>query len=140
MPAELDRTADGTPASVRAALEAVLADPEVDVVIASGPLGSMIASQLPARRRPVIGVWVLDTAIQRIPEVDGASGLDNYTFVTTGDLMRTDLEALARVVPYERLVVIGSGASVDALPDGGASLVAEIDKNTTFIKILVWHR
>jgi len=118
MPAELVFTGDGTAASVRAALEQALGTSDVEFVIASGPLGSREAGLLPARARPVIGTMILDPGFQGVPMVDGTSGIDNYTYVTTGNILAADLEALDRVLDYRRLVILGSGSFVEALPAG----------------------
>jgi len=123
-PAELVFTGDGTAASVRAALEQALGASGVELVIASGPLGSREAGLLPARARPVIGTMILDPGYQGVPMVDGTSGVDNYTYVTTGNIIAADLEALDRVLDYRRLVILGSGSFVEALP-ARAELPAE---------------
>ena len=116
MPAELVFTGDGTKDSVRAALEQALGASGVELVITSGPLGSREAGLLPARARPVIGTMILDPGYQGVPMVDGTSGVDNYTYVTTGNIIAADLEALGRLLDYERLVILGSGAYVEAMP------------------------
>ncbi len=116
MPAELDRTGDGTEESVRAALDAVLAD-GADLVIATGALGSVVASRMPSRARPVIGSWVLDADFQDVPIVKGASGIANFTYVTAGNVVGADVVALGQVVEYDHLTVVGSAALVASLPE-----------------------
>jgi outer membrane protein TolC len=120
MPDELVFTGDGSTASVRAALDRALGAEGVELVIASGALGSREAGLLPERARPVIGAIILDPGYQGVPMEDGTSGVDNYTYVTTGNILMSDLEALARVVDYQHLVVLGSGDYVEALPAGAA--------------------
>ncbi len=116
MPAELEFMADGTQASARDALERALAVPGVDLVIASGPLGSLEAGRLPSRAHPVIGAWIMDTSFQNVTIVDGTSGTANYTYVTTGDMVSADLEALDRVLDYSHLAILGSRQFVESLP------------------------
>ena len=115
MPAEFERTGDGSVESVRAALDAVLAD-GADMVITTGALGSVIASRMPSRARPVIGSWIIDAEFQEVPMEKGASGIANYTYVTAGDVMGADLIALGQVVEYDHLAVVGSSALVASLP------------------------
>ena len=74
MPADLERTADGSAASVRTALVALLQDERVALIVATGPLGSLDASRLTALAHPVIGSWILDTEVQQVPLADGSSG------------------------------------------------------------------
>ena len=71
MPAELDQTADGSVESVQAALKNLLGNKRVDLIVATGPLGSLEASRLPDLAHPVIGSWVLDTKVQQVPFKNG---------------------------------------------------------------------
>jgi outer membrane protein TolC len=137
MPAELDRTGDGTRGSVAAALEAVLGA-DTDLVIATGPMGTVLAGELPSLAHPVIGSWLLDPGFQQVSIVDGASGVPNFTFITSGDVIGADLAALRQVVSFEHLAVVGDRAYVEALPDrdtlpneyGGHSVSAVIGDRT----------
>ncbi len=133
MPAELDRTADGTTGSVRAALETLLQDERVDLIVATGPLGSLEASRLPDLAHPVIGTWILDPEVQQVPFEDGASGHRNYTYITVGKLLSADLTALDQVVEFEHLVVVGSAGWVSALPGDGSALAQFTTGRTSFM-------
>ena len=115
MPPELDRTGDSTWDSVEAALNDVLAA-DVDLVIATGPLGTLVARELPRRAHPVIGSLILDPEFQQVPVVDGASGVSNFTFVTSGDVMGADLTALMQVVDYDHLLVVADDSFTAAIP------------------------
>jgi len=133
MPADLDITADGSSASVRGALEQLLGNPKVDLVVATGPLGSLEASRMGDLKHPVIGSWILDTEIQGVPIKDGTSGIHNYTYVTTGDILGADLAALDMMVDYEHLVLVGSDGWVAALPGDGSALARFTDGRTSFM-------
>jgi outer membrane protein TolC len=50
--------------------------------------------------------------------VDGTSGTANYTYVTTGNTIMADLEALGRVTDYQQLAILGGSAYIEALPVG----------------------
>jgi outer membrane protein len=110
--------ADWTKEGVKAAIDRVLADPEVDVVLAMG----VLASDDVARRRdlpkPVIAPYVVDALIQGIPLEGGASGVKNLSYVTHPPAFARDLQVFRELVPFERLVVlwgpIGSEASLVA--------------------------
>jgi len=133
MPAELDLTADGTAASVQAALKSLLGNKQVDLIVATGPLGSREAGLLPDRAHPVIGTWVLDPEIQQVPFKDGASGIHNFTYITVGNLLSADMAALDQVVEYEHLVVTGSAGWMAALPGDGSALDRITDSRASFI-------
>ena len=121
-PAESIIVAEATQESCREALLALLARPEVDLVIASGPLGSLEAAHLASRPKPIIGTIILDADLQGVALVDGTSGTSNFTFVTPPGLLQADLAALDAVVDYENLVVLASARYLGALPGNGQAL------------------
>ncbi len=133
MPTELDLTADGTIESVQAALKTLLGNRQVDLIVATGPLGSREAGRLSDLAHPVIGSWVLDPEIQGIPFRDGASGLHNFTYITVGNLLSADIAALDLVVEYDYLVVTGSAGWLAALPGDGSALDRVTDSRTSFV-------
>ena len=133
MPAELDQTADGTVESVQAALKALLGNKQVDLIVATGPLGSREAGRLPDLAHPVIGTWILDPEIQQVPFKDGASGRHNFTYITVGNLLSADIAALEKVVEYDHLVVTGSAGWVAALPGDGSAMGQHTDSRTSFV-------
>jgi outer membrane protein TolC len=127
MPADLEVNADGTRASCRSALEGLLGDRRVDLIIASGPLGSFIASQMSTLERPVIGSWILASEIQQVPLVDGTSGKRNFTYLTMGNLLAADLAALSAVMDFEHLAIVSSSGFLTSLPRDGRGLEGLID-------------
>lgn len=133
MPAELERTADGTAAGVQAELESLLATEKIDLIVATGPLGTLVAGRIPDLARPVIGTWVLDAGVQGIPFRDGKSGHPNYTYVTVGNLLSADMAALDLVVEYQHLTVIGSAGWVRALPGDGTGLAKIHAAKTSYV-------
>jgi len=132
-PAELDQTADGTVESVQAALKTLLGNKQVDLIVATGPLGSREAGHMSDLAHPVIGTWVLDPEVQQVPFMDGTSGRHNFTYITVGNLLRADMTALNQVVEYDHLVVIGSAGWVAALPGDGSGLDKITDSRTSFV-------
>jgi len=133
MPAELDQTADGTAESVQAALKTLLGNKQVDLIVATGPLGSREAGQLSDLAHPVIGSWVLDPEIQQVPFKEGTSGLHNFTYITVGNLLKADITALNQVVDYDHLVVVGGAGWVAALPSDGSGLDRIIENRANYV-------
>jgi outer membrane protein len=133
MPPELDRTADGTVESVQAALKYFLSHDQVDLIVATGPLGSREAGRLSDLAHPVIGSWILDPEIQQVPFKDGTSGLHNFTYITVSNLLKADMAALEKVVEYDHLVVTGSAAWVASLPRDGSLLGQLTGSRTSFV-------
>src|SRR5262249_61349741 len=73
--------ADWTTAGVQAALDKLVADPDVDIVVALGVVASHLAARGAAPPKPVIAPAVLDAKIQDLPNKDGTSGVQNLSYL-----------------------------------------------------------
>lgn len=106
--------ADWTATGVRSALDRMLADPAVDVVLAAGVLASDEACRRTGLPKPVIAPFVLDAAIQGCPLKQGASGEANLVYVTYPPSFVSDLKVFRSIVPFERLAVVTPSTGADA--------------------------
>lgn len=113
---------DETLAGVTAALDRALANPDVDLVVTTGVLGSLVAGQRTSLPRPVIAAVALNTAVQGLPLTDaGTSGRQSFTYVIDEDLFATDVAALQAVAgPMQRVALVGTESLLLALPGIGA--------------------
>ncbi len=119
-PASLRIEADWTAAGVKEAVDRLLADPEVDVLLALGVLTANdvgLRSQLP---KPTFAPFVVNPELQGIPlkilerplsrpgEVERVrvSGVSNLSYVTAGvDLVR-EVARFREITPFSRLAVL----------------------------------
>lgn len=91
-PAGTRRVADWTAEGARAAVEALLANPDVDVVLTYGPVSSSHAIDRGGLPKPVVAAFVLDPEAQGFPlettaadeRVSGVPNLAYITFTVTG--------------------------------------------------------
>ncbi len=120
-PAGARRVADWTLEGVRDAVEALLANPHVDVVLTYGPVSSSHAINRGGLPKPVVAAFVLDPEAQGFPLETTAvgervSGVPNLSYITfTGD--RTDeIRRLQEVVPFRRLTYLANEALLAAVP------------------------
>lgn len=109
--------ADWTPAGVTAALERLLADPELDVVVALGVLASDRACRQAAPGKALVAPAVIDPEIQGLPRRDGTSGVHNLTYLTVPAAVQRDVRAFRELVPFERLVILSNRYIGTSLPD-----------------------
>ena len=120
-PAGARRTADWTLEGVRAAVEAVLADPDVDLVVTAGPVASSHVVNRGAPPKPVVATFVLNPETQGVPiETTAAgervSGVSNLAYITfTGDLDE-EFRRLREIVPFRRLTFLANEALLAAAP------------------------
>ena len=120
-PGEARRVADWTLAGARAAVEALLADPGVDVVLTYGPVSSSHVIDRGGLPKPVAAAFVLDPEAQGFPlETTAAgervSGVPNLAYVTfTGD-RADEIRRLQEVAPFRRLTYLVNEALLAAVP------------------------
>jgi len=109
---------DETLAGVTAVLGQALADPDLDLVVCTGVLGTMVAARRGSYPTPVIGAAALDAGIQDLPLTDrGTSGTPGFTYVMDANLLTQDVRALLEVAgPMERVALLGSRPMFLALP------------------------
>ena len=70
--------ANWTAASVRSAIDTLLSDPGVDILITLGIIGSTEVSKRRNLNKPVIAPWVIDRELLGLPiNEKGASGIQN---------------------------------------------------------------
>ncbi|MEM6784714.1 MAG: TolC family protein [Bacteroidota bacterium] len=105
--------ADYTLADVEQQVDALMADPDVDVVVAMGPLASQVTARLVEPPHPVIAAVVLDPTLQGLPERDGTSGV---AYLTVPFTFSRDVDTFRALTPLTHLAVLINGPLLDGLP------------------------
>ena len=78
----------------------LLADPEVDLVIAAGPIASNEVGRRGPLPKPVIAPLVINSLVQGIPLKGQASGVKNLSYITFLSDVQRDLEVCREIVPF----------------------------------------
>jgi outer membrane protein TolC len=99
------------------ALDAALADPEVDLLLLTGALATYRAVKTETLDKPVISGFVAHAGLFAGPVQDGRSAKPNLAFTTLGDRVRRDLEEFRGVIPFTALHVAVSGEVLEYLPE-----------------------
>jgi outer membrane protein TolC/ABC-type uncharacterized transport system substrate-binding protein len=108
--------ADWSVAGVNTAIDKLLADREVDMVIALGVLGSNELARRTRLPKPVIAPFIIDREIQALPFKDGASGVKNLSYLTfPGDVQR-DLRRFRELVRFKTLGLFYQQEMMEAIP------------------------
>jgi len=120
------RMADWTVEGVSTAIDALLDDPEVDLLLALGVLASQEFCCRQDLPKPVVAPVILDAEIQGVPIVDGHSAIANLNFLTMPRTLGRDLEAFAEVASFGKIAILSNQAirSVAALHDISARIGA----------------
>ena len=121
LPGAKRRVADATPDGVRGAVDALLADSEVDLVLAAGPIAAASTGQRASLPKPVISAFVFDPPLQGLPVATSAagervSGRPNLSYVTLPNDLTEELHQLHRVTPFAQLAVLVGAPLLDAVP------------------------
>lgn len=92
---------------IRGNLQAVLDDPEVDIVVTLGFLSSEAASLLSRYPKPVIAATLLDQEFQNLPvRTDWSSGVHNFSWIESLIRLKKDLHSFSRLFEFSNLAVI----------------------------------
>jgi outer membrane protein TolC len=120
-PADKDIVADWTTEGVRWALDKLLADPQVDLVIASGVLASIDAIQRGPLPKPVIAPFAIFPEILGLP-ITGGSGIENLSYVTLPSTFERDLQAFREIVPITHLALLVNAGVAAGVNHGLATM------------------
>lgn len=110
-------SADWTTGGVKAAMDRLLADPGVDVVLALGMLASHEAGRRQHLSKPVFAPFVLDPERQGIPLEKGTSGRSNLYYLTAPTDVAASLRLLYAIKPFTRFTVLIPQAILALIPE-----------------------
>lgn len=132
-PEAMRRTADWSGDGVRAALDAALADPEVEVVLALGILASHFAGHTDPLPKPVIAPFVIDAEMQQFPQ----AGRRNLAYITERLDFARELEVFREVVHYKKLACLGNRNFIDAVPQLALSIAGVLSAQESVVALVV---
>ncbi|MBS0171042.1 MAG: TolC family protein [Nitrospira sp.] len=101
---------------VNQAIDRVLAQSRVDLIIALGVLASHEVSQRKQLSKPVIAPFVLDPQLQGLPMKKGTSGVKNLNYLVSLKSFDRNLTAFKEVFPFRRLSVLVDRILLEAFP------------------------
>ena len=116
-PARLQLQGGWTLDGINRALDTLLADPDVDVIITLGLLSSNQAAQRPRLAKPLIAPFVADPALEHYPLADGHSGRRNFAYVADFVGVEDQITLFHRVYPFKHLVALVDRLTMEAIPD-----------------------
>ena len=122
LPAEKTRTADWTSATASAAVEGLLNDPDVTIVLTAGPVASSHLARRPALPKPVIAAFVVDPVGQGFPvetndDGERVSGVPNLSYLTFSSDPAAEFRRLQEVAPFRHVAYLVNEAQLAANPE-----------------------
>ena len=116
-PDEKRIVADWTVQGVKAAVDRLIADPEVDLLLTLGVLASNDVGHRTELPRPVIAPFVIDAQLQGLPFKKGVSGVKNLSYVTFPPNLARDFKIFREIFPFSKLHFLASRAIHEAVPE-----------------------
>ncbi len=98
------------------ALTALLKQPDVDMILTLGILGTNAALQRKGFSKPVIAPFVIDASLQGVPLTKGKNRIPNLTYLTSFKSFERDLQAFLEIVSFKHLALIEDAAIPEAIP------------------------
>ncbi len=109
--------ADWTAEGVKAAMDRLLTDPDVDLVLAMGVIAShdvAVRGNLP---KPVIAPWILDAELMGFPYKDGTSGVKNLNYVNLPERAIREVQSFLEVVEFTKAAYLINSSYLEAVPE-----------------------
>ena len=101
---------------IKAAIDKLLADDDVDFIITLGAIASADAASRGDLPKPVISPFIIDTKLQGIPVKKGKSGIKNLNFIVTPFTTQNTLKDFLGICEFKTLAVLYNKLYLDAVP------------------------
>ncbi|MDY6838209.1 MAG: TolC family protein [Thermodesulfobacteriota bacterium] len=115
-PADKTIVADWTMPGIIVAVNQLLIDPDVGLVITVGFRASDHVCSLRELKKPVIAASVVNAEMQQLPRKGSASGVRNLTYISPQRKPGSSLWAFQEIVPFNHLAVLADGLFVETFP------------------------
>lgn len=142
-PSPAQRAGDWTLSGAQSAVEALLSDPAVHIVLTYGPVASSYAAGRDQLSKPVVAAFVLDPRAQGFPVGTNAagervSGVPNLAYVTFAGDWADEIRRLQEITPFQRMTYLAHDqllASVPALADNLGQRLKEANIEATMVPV-----
>ena len=100
-----------------AAIDAAYADDEVDYVLVTGFVSNQLAATRKSFPKPTFLPAIVDTGLLASPAADGRSGIENLNYLGAYSDFGEDLDMLARITRFSKLVLLIDANLSSAIPE-----------------------
>jgi outer membrane protein TolC len=123
MPTSAYLEADFTIQGIEDALDSLLSDADVDIVVTFGAISSHVAASRRDLSKPVVATVVIDRELQGIEIAEGGgSGVANLSYIA---LAETDeIGTFQEIAPFRRIAFLVNGPLAEAVPQLSQNLQA----------------
>ena len=116
-PEEKQLSGDWQPERIRKALDRLLGDPQVDIVLSLGSVASHIASTRTSLPKPVVAPFIVDADIQKLPNKNGTSGVKHLSYINIFRNTESDIAIFREILPFKRLGILVDDSMLAGIPE-----------------------
>jgi outer membrane protein len=118
-PANKQLRANWTLEEVKLSINQLLIDPEVDIIIAAGPIGSNIICGMSEIPKPVVAPYVINLKLQNVPFNGHSSGRKNLNYIASDIDFTGNLEIYREIVDFDNITFLWPQPVITAIPELG---------------------
>lgn len=115
-PEEFVIQADSTLKGIENLLDSLLANPEVDLVVTIGAIGSTIACGKKNLPKPVVAPFIFDGELQNAPRIGISSGVSNLFYMNLNSPIDQELIQFRKLVPFKKLGFLIDKRDLEHIP------------------------
>jgi outer membrane protein TolC len=115
-PPGADLQGNWEPPRIRAALDSLLADPQIAIVVTLGAIASNEAFRQGRLPKPVIAATVIDAGLQGLPRRNDASGVRNLSYIDAFKSFERDIRAFHELTAFRHLTILVDELLLAELP------------------------
>ncbi|MEE9231994.1 MAG: ABC transporter substrate binding protein, partial [Nitrospirales bacterium] len=102
---------------IRKALDALLEDPSVDMILTLGLLSSNEAVKRSTFSKPVMAPFIIDPNLQNLSLKKRRGQVPNFSYLVLSESFERNLQAFKEIVPVKNLVLLQDAAILKAVPN-----------------------
>ncbi len=87
-------------------LNRMMSNPDIDMILALGPLGSHLLGRMERFPKPVISGMIINSQLQGIPFHKGKSMKHNFTYVLLSPDLKANVDQLREVVDFKKAALL----------------------------------
>ena len=101
---------------IKVALDRLLSDRDVDLILTLGSISSHEACRRVTLSKPVIAPFIVDAGLQELPVEKGGSGIENLNFVSVPSPIEGDIRLFREMVSFQKLAVLMNPHFMESAP------------------------
>ena len=123
---EFTVTADGTVQGIRKAIDKLMTNPEIEIVLALGGVSSHEIATRPVLPKPSIATYVIDAELQSLPAKNGASGVRNLNYLSAAYSAKRTIDVFRGIVSFTTLAILIDPLSLEGIPGLASRVTTEL--------------